>query len=129
MTTRSTSLLLSVVLVALTGIAALFVGVLLLAVAAGAIPVLAGGVHPILWVVVAAALAFGLAGVVAAVGLWRQRAWAWPVAVGVLSVGTMGAVVAVASSGPQRPTLIGLGMVVAGIVTVVSSDTRRALTS
>jgi hypothetical protein len=127
MNTRSTSLLLAVVLVALTGVAALFVGVLLIAVAAGAIPLLAGGVHPFVWMVAAAAVGFGVAAVVAAIGLWRQLAWAWPLAAGVQLVGTLGAVIAVATSGPQLPTLLGLAMVAVGSIAVFAPDTRRAL--
>jgi hypothetical protein len=127
MHTRATSLLMAVVLVALTGVAALFVGVLLVAVAAGAIPLLAGGVHPFVWVVAAAVLSFGVAGVIAAVGLWRQRAWAWPLAAGVQLLGLLGAVIAVATSGPQLPTLLGLAMVAVGLAAVVAPDTRRGL--
>jgi hypothetical protein len=127
MHSRSTSLLLSVVLVALTGVAALFVAVLLIAVAAGAIPLLAGGVHPFVWVVAAAAVVFGVTGVVAAVGLWRRLAWAWPLAAGVQLVGTLGAVIAIDSSGPQLPTLLGLAMVAVGLAAVVAPDTRRGL--
>jgi hypothetical protein len=127
MDTRSPSLLLSVVLVALTGVAALFVAVLLLAVASGAIPLLAGGVHPFVWILAAVALAFGVAGVLAATGLWQRLAWAWPLAAGVLLVGTLGAVIAIATSGPQLPTLLGLAMVAVGLAAVAAPDTRRAL--
>lgn len=127
MSTRPTSLLAAVVLVALTGVAALLFGALFVAVSAGAIPILDGGVRPITWLVAGASLAFGSAGVAAAFGLWQGRTWAWPVAAGVQLSGTLGAVVAIATSGPQAPTLIGTVLVLAGLVAVVAPDTRRAL--
>jgi hypothetical protein len=128
MRTRPTSLLSAVVLVAITGAAALSLAGLLLAVAAGVFALLGPSISPAAWVVAAAATVFGAAGLVAAIGLWQGRTWAWPIAAGVQLVGTLGAVVAIATSGPQAPTVIGTAMVAAGLAAVIAPDTRRALT-
>jgi hypothetical protein len=127
MDNRPASLLAATVLVALTGVSALLVAALLMAVAAGAVAFLDDGLSPFAWLVAGSAFIFGLAGVAAAVGLWRQQAWAWPVAAGVQALGTLGAAVAIATSGPQTPTLIGTAMVAAGLAAVIAPDTRRSL--
>jgi hypothetical protein len=127
MDTRPASLLGSVVLVGLTGVAALLVAALLAAVAGGAVVFLDGARTVVMWAVAIASATFGAAAVAAAVGLWARLPWAWPAAAGVQLLGTLGAIVALATSGAQPPTVLGTLLVAAGLVVVLASDTRRAL--
>lgn len=117
----------AVVLVALTGVAALLFAAMLFAVAAGAVAFLGGGLTPFAWMVAVASLLFGVAGLAGAIGLWRGAAWAWPVAAAVQFLGTLGALVAVSSGGLQVPTLVGSALVMAGLLAVVAPDTRPTL--
>lgn len=124
-TGRSNAQILASVLVATTSVGALGFAAFLVAIAAGAVGLLGPGINAIGWIVAAASGLFGIVGLVAAVGLWRGRDWA-PVVAGVVQlIGTLGAMVAVATSGPQAPTLIGLALVTGGLAAVVA-DTRTA---
>jgi len=126
MNPRTLSLLLAIVLVGTTGVAALLFAALLFGVAAGAVSLLGPGMNAIGWVMAAAAIGFGVIGVVAAFGLWRRHAWAWPLAAVVQLIGTLGAIVAIATSGPQAPTIMGVALVAGGLVAVIAPATRRA---
>ncbi|MGK2850192.1 MAG: hypothetical protein ACSLFN_04685 [Candidatus Limnocylindrales bacterium] len=120
MTTRSNLQVLATILVGTTAVGALLLTGLLVAVAAGAVGLLGPGMNAFGWIVAAASGSFGVAGLIAAVGLWRGRAWA-PVVAGVVQlIGTLGAIVAVATSGPQAPTLVGLALVAGGLAAVVA---------
>lgn len=125
MTTRSNPRILATVLVGTTAVGALLFAGLLVAVAAGVVGLLGPGMNAFGWIVAAASGAFGSVGLIAAVGLWRGRAWASVVAAVVQLIGTLGAVVAVTTSGPQAPTLIGLALV-AGALAAVVADMRSA---
>lgn len=125
MTTRSNPRILATVLVGTTAVGALLFAGLLVAVAAGVVGLLGPGMNAFGWIVAAASGSFGSVGLIAAVGLWRGRAWASVVAAVVQLIGTLGAVVAVTTSGPQAPTLIGLALV-AGALAAVVADMRSA---
>lgn len=119
MNSRSNASVIATVLVGTTAVAALLFAGLLAAVAAGAVGLLGPGMNAIGWLVAAASAVYGVVGLVAAVGLWRGRDWA-PVIAGVVQlIGTLGAVVAIATSGPQAPTLVGLGLVAGGLAAVI----------
>lgn len=125
MNSRSNTQILATVLVATTSVGALLFTGLMVAIAAGAVGLLGPGINTIGWVIAAAADAYGLVGTVAAVGPWQGHDWA-PVVAGVIQlIGTLGAVVAVATSGPQAPNLVGLALVAGGLAAVVA-DTRIA---
>lgn len=126
MNPRPASLLLAIVLVGTTGVAALLFAALLFVVAAGAVSLLGPGINAIGWTVAAAAVGFGVFGVAAAFGLWRRRPWARPVAAVVQLIGTLGAILVIATSGPQGPTVLGVALVAGGLVAVLAPATRRA---
>lgn len=125
MDTRSNPQILATILVGTTAVGALLFTGLMVAIAAGAVGLLGPGINTIGWLIAAAAGIYGIVGLVAAVGLWRGRDWA-PVVAGVVQlIGTLGAVVPVATSGPQAPTLVGLALVAGGLAAVIA-DTRIA---
>lgn len=120
MNSRSTPRILAIVLVATTSVGALLFTGLMVAIAVGAVGLLGPGINTIGWVLAGAAAAYGIVGLVATVGLWRGRDLA-PVVAGVVQlIGTLGAVVAIATSGPQAPTLVGLALVAGGLIAVVA---------
>lgn len=123
MNSHSNPRIIATVLVGTTSVAALLFATLLVAIAVGVVGLLGPGMNAFGWLVAAASGVFAVAGLVAAVGLWRGRPWAGVVAAIVQLMGTFGAVAAVATSGPQAPTLIGLALVAGGLVAVVA-DTR-----
>lgn len=126
MNPRPFSLLLAIVLVGTTGVAALLFAALLFVVAAGTVSLLGPGMNTIGWAVAAAAVGFGVIGVAAAFGLWSRRHWAWPVAGMVQLIGTLGAILAVATAGVQAPTILGLALVAGGLFALMAPTTRRA---
>lgn len=120
MDTRSNPQILATILVGTTAVGAILFTGLMVAIAAGAVGLLGPGINTIGWIIAAASGIYGIVGLVAAVGLWRGRDWA-PVVAGVVQlIGTLGAVVAVATSGPQAPTLVGLALVAGGLAAVVA---------
>jgi hypothetical protein len=104
------------------------VGLLLLAVAAGAVAFLApaGGLLGIVGLLGIAAVAAGIAVFVAAAGLWMRHGWAWfaSLAIAVAAVG--GALVALDSAGPQLPLQVGLALTAATVALLLSPQTRAA---
>lgn len=125
MNTRSNPQILATILVGTTAVGAVLFTGLMVAIAAGAVGLLGPGINTIGWIIAGAAGVYGIVGLIAAVGLWRGREWA-PVVAGVVQLtGTLGAVVAVATSGAQAPTLVGLALVAGGLAAVIA-DTRIA---
>lgn len=123
---RPLHLALAVALLAVVGAGVAFIGLLLLAVAAGAIPFLAGGVRGFVVVLGAVALASAAMTWVAAALLWMRRPAGWAVSVVVAVSAVAGAVIAVATSGPQLPTLAGLAIGASALGLLVAPETRTA---
>ena len=123
---RPITLALAAVLLAVIGTGLGVVGLLLLAVAAGFVAFLAGGVHG--FVAVLGVVTLGSAAVTAAgaAGLWMRRGWAWTVSLIVAISVVIGALIAIDSAGTQTPILIGLAMGVATTTLLLAPPTRSA---
>ena len=123
---RPITLALAAVLVALIATGLAFVGLLLLAVSAGLVAFLAGGVHGFVAVLGFAGIAAAAVAYAAAFGLWQGRPAGWAVSLVIAVAAIVGAVVAIATSGAQAPILAGLGLGVAAGVLLVAPETRTA---
>lgn len=128
MTARPLTLAASVVLLAIIGAGLGFVGLLLLAVASGVVPLLdsAGGLAGPAGLL---GMAFGGAAVVVfvmAVGLWMGRGWAWLGSLAVAVAAVIGALIALETSGQQLPIQLGLVLTVSAVALLLAPSTRSA---
>jgi hypothetical protein len=129
MDTRPVTLALAAVLLAVIGAGVGFVGAFLLAIAAGAIPLLdsSGGLLAPVGLLGMAAVVAAVLVLVASTALWLRRAWAWAVSLAIAVAGVIGAVIAISTAGSQVPNLIGLVMTVGATALLVAPSTRAAV--
>ena len=125
MTSRPLPLAIASGLVAIIGAGLAVVGLLLFAVAAGAIAFL-DSAHPVVALLGALAVASAAASFVSAAALWQGRAWAWVASMAIAVAGVTGAVIAVSTSGAQTPTLLGLVITAATVALLVAPSTRTS---
>jgi hypothetical protein len=125
---KSPTLAAAAVLVAVIGAGFAFVGVLLLAVAAGAVAFLQpdGTIGMVVALIGVTGLVAGGIGVGSAVGLWLGRPWGWAGSMAIAVIGSLGAAVALASAGPQAQLLAGTVLVVAAVALLLAPRTRAA---
>jgi hypothetical protein len=126
MSARPATLALAVVLVALIGTGLAVVGVLLLALWVGLVAFLAGGVHGFVAVLGLTGIAAAAVTYAAAAGLWLGRPTVWAASLVIAGAAVIGAVVAIATSGAQAPSLAGLALGGAAGVLLVAPETRLA---
>ena len=123
---RSTTVLVSVALVAATGAAFAIGGLLLLWLAISQLQHL-GGLDSAAIVALMGATSFGVAVLawVAALDMWsgRERGWAEALVVSVLAVG--GAISALAESGPQAPVLVGALLTLATFASLLAGAPKQ----
>lgn len=120
---RPASLLAAIVVLALEGVGAFGWAILMLVV----ISVLAGTVAPLVGPIIAAALAFGVACLIAAWGAWRGRSWSWPVGTVLQAVVLLATIVAALSGGWHPALLAAVALGAAGLVALLAPATRRSL--
>lgn len=128
MSTRPLTLLVASTLTLVVAVGAVLFGGFLLAIAAGAVALLDDvGMTSPAGLVGVAALAYGGLALVAAAGLWAERAWSWPLAAAVQLVTLTGVIVAASTGGGGPHTTVGLALSMAGLAALLAPDTRRAL--
>jgi hypothetical protein len=127
MPTRPPALAAAVVLMLVIGAGLAVVGALLVAVALGGagvdVPANASAIVVMLGAVgiLAALLTFA-----AATGLWLRRGWGWVGSFAIAVAASLGAVIALTTSGGQPPVLAGLGVTLAAAILLSAPATRRA---
>jgi hypothetical protein len=128
MTPRPLTLAAAVVLVTIVGAGVSFVGLMLLAVAAGAVAFLdpVGGLLGFVGLLGFASIAVAVAIVVLAVTLWQRRSWGWVGSLAVAVAGVIGALIALGSAGSQLPIQLGLVTMVAAVALLLAPSTRSA---
>jgi len=128
MSARPVTLAIAVALLAIIGAGVAFAGVLLLAVAMGAVPFLApsGGPFNLAGLLGVTALVTALVILASAAGLWMRRGWAWAISLIVAASAVIGAVIVLDSSGAQLPTVIGLVLSAATGLLLFAPQTRSA---
>lgn len=120
-------LLAAITLTILVAVGALLMGAFLVAIAAGAVPILSSPNLAAVAVVGAAAAAYGALAVIAATGLWLLRAWAWPLAAAVHAIALTGVLIAATTGGPGVHITAGIALSAAGLVALLQARTRDAL--
>jgi hypothetical protein len=129
MTARPIALVAAVVLMAIIGVGVTFVGLLMLAVAAGAVALLspAGGVLGFVGLLGVGSLVAGLIVFIVAGGLWIGRAWGWVASLAVAAVSVIGAIVAISTAGAQVPLQLGLVLCAGTVALLLAPSTREAI--
>jgi hypothetical protein len=123
MSSRPAGAVVTSLLLALIGIGAIAFASLLVAVSRSA-----GGNTAILdapLVIVGLLLAYGVTSVVAAVGVWQVRPWAWPLGVVIGLTGAVGCAVALVTSG-QALMIVGLLLTTAIVAALSGPSVRQA---
>jgi len=128
MSARPLSLAVGSALIAIIGVGVGFVGLFLLAIAAGGIPLLdsGGGVVSVVGILGMTGVASSAVALVAAGALWRRRPWGWAASLAIAVAGVVGAVIALGSSGAHAPVQVGLALMLAACGLLVAPGTRRA---
>jgi hypothetical protein len=128
MSPRPLSLAVASGLIAIIGVGVGFVGLFLLAIASGGIPLLdsGGGIVSVVGFLGMTAIASSVFALVASVALWQHRAWGWAASLAIAVAGVVGAVIALGSSGAQAPIQVGLVLTLVACGLLVAPGTRRA---
>jgi hypothetical protein len=120
-------LLTAVVLTALVGVGAMLFGAFALAIALGAISILAGaGVSGVVGMLGLASFAFGTAAHVGSIGLWREAAWAVPLAAFIHVATLAGVLIALETSGSGAHITAGLVVTIGGLAALAVEATSDA---
>lgn len=125
---RPLSLLVAVTVLAVVGIGCLFAAPVLALQAPLAAQLddhLGAMASAFLWLAGVACAAAGVAGLAAALGTWRGRAWGWLLGLVVSGVVLLGTVVAMGSSGALLPLVAGAVIGGIGLVALLAPATRR----
>lgn len=125
MTTRPLPLAAAAGLLVLLGTGVAFVGVFLLAIAAGLLPFL-DNAHPFVALLGGLAVAAAVATYAFAAALWQRRSWAWVASLAIAVAGVAGAVIAMSTSGAQTPIVLGLVTTAATVALLVAPSTRSS---
>lgn len=128
MSARPIPLVLAVTLTLVVAAGALLFGAFLLAIAAGYVAILSGsGPLSVVGLIGAASIAYAFAAIVAAVALWAERAWSWPLAAAIHLVALVGVLVALSTGGFGSHIVAGLALSAGGLAALAPSSTRETL--
>lgn len=127
MTVRPAPLAVAAALMAVIGFGFAMVGAALLAAALVGMPTVAG-VAPVSAVLGFVAIGAAAVTVLAAVALWRGRAWGWAGSLTIALAAVLGAVIALETPASQAPTMLGLVVAIAAAALLMTPSTRSAST-
>ena len=124
---RPLPLLISTVLTMVVAFGAVLFGAFLVAIAAGAVPILDGSTSGIVGVLAAVSIGYGALALVASIALWIGRAWAWPLAAAIHLIAFVGVLVALSTGGFGTHIVAGLTLSAGGLAALAPTSTREAL--
>lgn len=127
MTARPAPLAVAAALMAVIGFGFAIVGAVLLAGAVGSMRA-AAGVAVVVAVLGVVAIGAAAVTVLAAVALWRRRAWGWAGSLTIALAAVLGAVIAMETAVSQAPTMLGLVVAIVATALLMTPSTRSAST-
>lgn len=127
MTARPAPLAFAAALMAVIGFGFAIVGAVLLAGAVGGMHT-AAGVAVVVAVLGVVAIGAAAVTVLAAVALWRRRAWGWAGSLTIALAAVLGAVIAMETAVSQAPTMLGLVVAIVATALLMTPSTRSAST-